>query len=200
MMRLVVINGKTTLATVCGALCFAGLILPARACELVITWKAALTGSQPAPMVQTPATGTAAIQFDFVHPGATVQVDTKNLQDVRSIELHVARSYTDHAGPAVVALYSSTDGPLPAALTRRITEADLLKQTRPKIAAFADLVQAVLNGRAYVTVATKSHPEGELSGFITMHKEAIYSDNPGDIAHDPALHHSTATVNGTVSH
>lgn len=192
---------KMTLAALLGgALCLAGLALPARACELVIVWKADLSRSGLAPAVQTPAMGTAAIQFDFVHPGATVQVDAKNVQNVRSVTLHVSRSYTDHAGPTVLTLYSAADGPLPAALTRRVSEADLRKQTNPKINTFADLVQAVLNGRAYVTVATKTHPEGELSGFITMRKEAVYSDNPGDITHDPALHHFASTVNGTVSH
>ena len=119
-----------------------------------------------------------------------------------AIELHVARSYTDHTGPAVLTLYSLNDGPLPAALTKRVTEADLRKQAVPKVAAFSDVVNAVLNGRAYVTVATKVHPEGELSGVIRMHKKQIYSDNPNDSSHNFALHHThlTSTVNGTVSH
>ncbi len=168
-----------------GALCLASLTLPARACELLIVWKADLSSPR-----QAAPTGTAAIQFDFVHPGATVQVTAKNMPDVRAVQLHVSRSYTDHIGPTVCTVYSASDGPLPATLTRRITEADLQKQASPKIASFADLVQAVLNGRAYVTVVTKAHPEGEISGFITMRKEAIYTDTPGNIAHDPTLHHA----------
>ena len=133
--------------------------------------------------------GTAAIDFDLAHPGATVQVDTKNLHDVQAIEMHVARSYADHTGPAVLTLYSAGDGPLPAMLIKHVGEADLHTQTAPKIAAFADVVTAVLNGEAYVTVATKAHPQGELSGFIRMHKEEIYSDSAADSAHDAALHH-----------
>lgn len=179
-----------------------------RACELQIIWRAALmpilTNSKPSPpaTLSIAPTGTAAIDFDFAHPGATVQIDTQNVQDVNTIELHVARSYTNHTGPAVLTLYSAADGPLPAKLTKKVTEADLHKQTVPKIAAFNDVVNAVLNDRAYVTVATKAHPEGELSGIIRMHKEQIYSDNPTDSSHDSALHHAhlTSTVNGTVSH
>ncbi len=159
----------------------------AHACELKITWKAALTGSSSVP---SPATGTAAIDFDFAHPGATIQVDTQNLKDVRAIELHVARSYADHTGPAVLTLYAAGDGQTPAMLTRHVTEADLHKQAAPKITAFSDVVSAVLNGQAYVLVATKTHPEGELSGFIRMHKEEIYSDSAADPAHDAALHHA----------
>jgi len=170
-----------------GALCLAGLALPARACELAIVWKANLSGSAATP---TAAIGTAAIRFDFVHPGATVQVDTKNLRDVRAVDLHVSRSYSDHTGPTVIRIYTATNGVLPESLTKRVTETDLRKQTNPKIASFSDLVQAVLNNRAYVTVTTTDHPEGELSGFITMHKEAIYSDNPADPFHNAALHHA----------
>lgn len=179
-----------TAALLGGALCLLVLTLPARACELVIVWKADLSSphlsspQQPAPM------GTAAIQFDFAHPGATVQVTTKNVPDVRAVDLHIARSYSDHSGPTVAALYAMKDGPLPSAFTWHISEADLHKQANPKIASFADLVQAVLNGRAYITVATKAHPEGEVSGFITMRKEAVYTDTPGNIAHDPTLHHA----------
>ncbi len=163
----------------------------ARACELTIVWSAALTGNPLLPpAAPSRSTGTASIDFDLAHPGATVQVDTKNVSDVRAIELHVARSYTDHTGPTVLTLYSAGDGPLPARLTKHVTEADLHTQTTPKITAFADVVSAVLNGRAYVVVATKAYPEGALSGVIRMHKEQIYSDNPSDLSHDAALHHA----------
>jgi hypothetical protein len=165
------------------------------ACELKITWKAALAPIKATPAPVSTPLATAAIDFDFVHPGATIQVSALNLADVRAVELHVTRSYTDHTGPAVLTLYTTADGPLPTTLTKRVTEADLHKKTTPKIAAFTDLVNAVLNGRAYVTVATKAHPEGELSGIIRMHKEQTYSDKASDSAHDAALHHTALIAN-----
>ena len=174
------------LTVLTASVCLATLPQAVSSCELAIIWRADMTNSAKTSSAAT------AIQFDFVHPGATVRVDPKNLRDIRSVELHVARSYTDHTGPTVVQLYSAADGQMPAAFTRRVTEADLQRQSRPKIAAFSDLVQAVLDHRAYVTVATKDHPQGELSGFITMHKEAIYSNDPTDLSHDPALHHAAS--------
>ncbi len=173
-----------------------GFAPAAQACELKITWKAALASGLKDAKTEA---GTAAIEFDPARPGATVRVDTKGLRDVRAVEVHVARSYADHRGPAVLTLYSSANGPLPAALTRRVGEADLHRQTSPRVAAFGDLVGAVLNGRAYVVVTTKAHPEGELSGFIRMHKEEIYSDSPTDAAHDAALHHGRPPVSPTPS-
>ena len=167
------------------------LIAPVHACELKITWKAGLIPSfQRGPSTSSPVVRTAAIEFDFVHPGATVQVDTKNLRDVQAIEMHVARSYTDHTGPAVLTLYSVADGPLPATLAKRVGDADIHRQAAPRVTAFTDVVNAVLNGQAYVTVVTKAHPAGELSGFIRMHKEQVYSDSAADPTHDAALHHA----------
>jgi hypothetical protein len=182
-----------------GALSLACLTA-AHACELQIIWKAALAPSAKSSQAGTPsATGTAAIDFDLVHPSATVQVETKNVQDVRAIEMHVARSYTDHTGPTVLTVYTSADGPLPPRLTRHVTEADLHTQTAPKIAAFADVVNAVVNDKAYVVITTKAHPDGELFGIIHMHKEEIYSDNPADAAHDAALHHAAQAHTSTPS-
>ena len=190
---------KRTITLLIGAFSLAWLTPITHACELKITWKAALVPAKAmlAPVSTAPSApaGTAAIDFDFVHPGATVQVSALDLADVRAIELHVTRSYTDHTGPAVLTLYTAADGPLPTMLTKRVTEADLHKQTTPKISVFTDLVNAVLNGRAYVTVATKAHPEGELSGVIRMHKEQIYSDNASDTTHDAALHHAALSSN-----
>ena len=187
-------------ALLLGMLGLINLASASRACELKITWKAALTPSlKGGPSAPSTAGGTAAIDFDLAHPGATIEVDTKNLQDVRAIELHVARSYTAHTGPTVLTLYSAGDGPLPATLTKHVGEADLHRQTAPKVAAFADLVGAVLNGQAYVVVVTKAHPDGELSGFIRMHKEEVYSDSATDPAHDAALHHAAQAHPATPS-
>jgi len=174
-----------------------GLASAAHACEMKITWKAALASSLKSS--PSAAAGTAAIDFDPAHPGATVRVGTRGLRDVRAIEMRVTRSYSDHTGPVVLTLYSAADGPLPATLTRHVGEADLHKQAAPKVAAFADLVGAVLNGRAYVVVATKAHPEGEFSGLIQMHKEEVYSDSPADAAHDATLHHAHPSASPTPS-
>jgi len=187
-------NGRRNTSRMAAAVGVAlSFIASAHACELKITWKAGLVPSfKGGPPTPSPVTGmgTVAIDFDLAHPGATVQVSTRNIQDVQAIEMHVARSYTDHSGPAVLTLYSVVDGPLPAALTKHVGEADLHRQTTPKITAFTDVVNAVLNGQAYVTVVTKAHPSGELSGFIRMHKEQIYSDSAADSTHDAALHHA----------
>lgn len=193
MKQFAAIHSKQWTAGLFGSAFFAAcLALPAHSCELLIVWKADLAPVQSASAASPVPTGTAAIQFDFTHPGATMQVNTKNLPDARRLELHVSRSYSDHIGPAVASLNAVKDGPLPGAFTWHLSEADLHKQTSPKIASFADLVQAVMNGRAYVTVGTLAHPEGVMSGFITMRKEAIYTDTPGNISHDPALHHAAA--------
>ena len=179
---------KTHYITLCGAALGLLPLLtpPAHACREVVVWSAAL-----APFPTAPTAGTAAIDFDFLHPGATVTVDAKALKNVQAIELHVARSFSDHTGPAVLTIYDAKDGPLPAALTRRVTPADLHPSASAKVNSFADLVQAVLDGRAYVTVvpaAAADKSQVTLTGFIGMHKVVTYDDGAGEI-HDSALHH-----------
>lgn len=163
------------------------LTAPAHACREVVVWSASLS-----PSPKAPASGTAAIDFDFAHPGATVTVDAKALKNVQAIELHVARSFSDHTGPAVLTVYDAKDGPLPASLTRQVTPADLHPQASAKVRTFADLVQAVLDGRAYVTVVPKTAvsaaSQAMLTGFIGMHKVVTYDDSAGEL-HDSALHH-----------
>ncbi len=166
---------------------------PAHACREVVVWSAAL-----APSPKAPTAGAAAIDFNFAHPGATVTVDAKSLKNVLAIELHVARSFSDHTGPAVLTIYEAKDGPLPAALTRQVTPADLHPQASAKIRTFADLVQAVLDGRAYVTVVPKAAvsaaaPQATLTGFIGMHKVVTYDDSAGEV-HNSALHHKPQGV------
>lgn len=180
---------RGTAALLGGMLCLASLTPIARACEIKIVWQADLSGIPAVAGAPAPA-ATAAFDFDFTHPGATVQVNSAHLTGVQGIDLHVIRSYSDRTGPTVMALYSASDGPLPGAFVRHIAPADLRPSADAKIASFADVVQAILSHRAYVTVATKAHPQGEMSGFITMHKEAIFSNDPSDKNHDPALHHA----------
>ena len=175
--------------TLCGAVLGLLPLLtpPAHACREVVVWSAAL-----APSPKAPAAGTAAIDFDFAHPGATVTVDAKSFKNVQAIEVHVARSFSDHTGPAVLTVYDAEDGPLPASLTRHVAPADLRPQASAKVNSFADLVQAVLDGRAYVTVvplaASAATPQATLTGFIGMHKVVTYDDGAGEI-HDSVLHH-----------
>ena len=179
---------KTHFIILCGAAL--GLLplltSPVHACREVVVWSAALASSPKAP-----AAGTAAIDFDFLHPGATVTVDAKSLKNVQAIELHVTRSFTDHTGPAVLTVYTASDGSLPASLVKKVTPADLHPQASAKVNSFADLVQAVLDGRAYVTVvptAVAEKPQATLTGFIGMHKVVTYDDSAGEV-HDSALHH-----------
>jgi hypothetical protein len=176
----------------------------AQACDTLIVWQADLTAATT-PLVTpnmsssvpsaAPNLGTATVQFDFVNPGATFRVETKTPGDVEQIALHVTRTFSSSTGPALFTLYSAAaDGPLPAVFTKRVADADLQKQPSLKIVTLADAVRAVLDGRTYVTVTPKATPHApppiEIAGFITMRKDLIYSDKPGDAQHDPALHHA----------
>lgn len=170
--------------------------VPAHACNEVISWYADLSGTSETPAVQSTASGRATFVFDFQNPQATVTVDTHGLQDVLRIELHACPTYSDVNGPAIAMLYQAKDGPLPASLTKVLTNADVLKIDKPNVASMNDVANVVLNDQSAVVVYTKEHPEGEIAGKIGMHKTYVYSDDPNSKFHDPRLHaaHNTPST------
>jgi len=125
----------------------------------VVTWSANLSGRREIPSVTTDATGTAGFVFDFPNRKATINIVTRSLQDVQKIELRMRRAAHDASGPVLITVYDSKDGPFNGTLTKTFPA------TR-----FKELATVILNGRAIVTVCTKSHPDGEITGRVEMHK------------------------------
>ncbi|MGO9575487.1 MAG: CHRD domain-containing protein [Terriglobales bacterium] len=125
----------------------------------VVTWSAEMSGRREIPTVVTDARGKAGFVFDFPNRRATVTITTRNIKDVEKIELRIRRSAHDASGPAAIVIYDAKDGPYSGRLTR------VLPASR-----FKELATLVLNGRATVTVCTKSHPDGEITGRVQMHK------------------------------
>ena len=163
-----------------------------RACNEVITWSADLTGANEKPAIDTQAGGKATFVMDFENPKATITVDTKNLKDVERIELRASQTFGDVNGPPILTIYDAKSGPLPASLSIVATDADIIKQTTPKVASIADVAGVVVNGQSAVVVCTKTHPGGEIAGRISMHKSAVYSNDPNSRFHNPALHKAHA--------
>jgi len=125
----------------------------------VVTWSADLSGKREIPSVVTNATGKAGFVFDFSNHEVTVNLVTHDIQDVQRVELRLRRSAHDASGPILITVYEAKDGPFNATLTKTFSAKH-----------FEELATVILNGRAIVTVSTKSHPDGEITGRVQMHK------------------------------
>ena len=169
----------------------------ARACNTKVVWQADLTGAGFTPAVRTSATGKAVFQFNFHNdigtPDATVIVDLSNVKGVTGIDLRAGDR--DKPGPILFSLYSRKDGRRsPNHFSKTITEADLHRQTDPRIQTFVDVVNAVTGHTAFITVSTRANAAGELRGEITMRKIAIYSAEDTGAGHNAQLHEQAASA------
>ena len=162
----------------------------ARACETVAGWKAPLSGKSVVPAVTSPGGGIASFDFALDQPQATVTLDTTGLKDVTEIDLR--HGYVGGTGPVVARLYTAADGSLPAHLVKTMTSANVPVNAAVKVKTFSDFVMMIINGGMYVQVCTKSHPDGEVRGQVTMIKQRIYSANEDGRGHDPNLHKASA--------
>jgi len=131
----------------------------------MIEWSADLSGAKDSSLglqekaVQTPATGKVTASFDFDHQTITFQGQVKNIVGVSRIELRAARSTGDLSGPVLVTLFDARDGPFTGTFIKTVPSQS-----------FTQIAAAINNGQAAVVVTTSAHPDGEIAGFILMHK------------------------------
>jgi hypothetical protein len=131
----------------------------------IVEWYADLSGAKDASLgvraqaVQTRATGKVTASFDFDHQAVTFNVEAKGITGVEKIEVRAARSRGDLSGPAIITIYDSRDGPFTGALTKTVTGRSFTQVSTP-----------IINGQAAVVITTHTHPDGEIAGFIVMHK------------------------------
>ena len=145
--------------------------------------RAALSGENEVPPVDTDASGSATIGLNPL--AITVTLETQGLTDAIAAHIHCAPPGVN--GPIIFQLYATTDGPLPSVLTKRLTEADLI--LNQSITTFLDSQQAIASGQCYVNVHTAAHADGEIRGQIAATE--VHASLTG--AHEVPANPSTAS-------
>jgi NADPH-dependent ferric siderophore reductase len=120
-----------------------------------------LAGTQEVPAVASAATGSATITFDNTQSTITVNMPTAGLTNVTASHIHFGKAGAN--GGVMFSLFAGP-GTFPAPLTKTLTSADFTAV--PGAATFADAVNAILSGNAYVNVHTNANPNGEIRGQI----------------------------------
>jgi hypothetical protein len=124
------------------------------------TFVAVLSGAYAVPEVETRVTGTAELRL--VGPRVHYQLHVDSLRDVTGAYIHIG-----HAGdttPAVADLFEGVKpGPVSGVLARGTLEQTALHGTT-----LHQLVQALQQDDAYVTVHTRAHPAGEIRGQLRI--------------------------------
>ena len=148
-------------------------------------FSAKLTSSKEVPPVDTDATGTIRLAANSRQDGLNYQISLSNLNDVVT-GAHIHRGSAGTNGPVVANLNvggafasASAGGGGGGAATSTssggtITSADLNGQLAGKHV--SDLIKLIEDGKAYVNVHTRQHPNGEIRGQLTS------SSSSSDIA------------------
>jgi hypothetical protein len=181
---------KSKIAPLVFAAC-AILAKSALGCIATVGWIADLNRSTGAHAGSGGPTGTAEMKFDWQRPFGTITVETRNVRNVRRVELRLARTPGDLRGPAIASLYDSKMGPYTGKISKVLRQADLTMPFQSRSDAYSSLPDAIMHRRIVVAVCTASDPGGEIAGVITVHRIVSYSDAPGAF-HDPKLHRHAA--------
>ena len=126
---------------------------------------APLLGTEERPtQVATQATGALTVTFKDANT-VNLQVKTQNLAGVTGAEVHVGALGT--SGPVIFPLYTASgSSSFPSNLNQNLTAGNFTPQSSAGINTFADAVNAINAGNAYVNISTQQNPAGELRGQI----------------------------------
>lgn len=117
------------------------------------------------PAVSSDARGNAELRLSTNTIEFLLSVHPLPITAVTSARIHVGAAGTN--GPVIFSLFESAFG-VPFLSPRSGTLTAFNLQTRPEagIATFADAINAILTGNAYVTVRTSAFPAGEIRGQL----------------------------------
>lgn len=131
---------------------------------------ASLSGQEEVPPVDTPAQGFALFELDDAETALDFRLIVGNIRNVTAAHIHCGAPGVN--GPIVVFLFSGFAAFPNGVLSEgTITEADIIPiPSSPAcpggISSFAQLLEKMRTGDAYVNVHTIQHPGGEIRGQI----------------------------------
>lgn len=152
-----------------GALAAALMIVPAAAhAQSTVRFSATLTGDNETPGLLTGAAGNVRIAADTVNREFTVDLSVYNLA-ANSTAAHIHVGPKGIAGPVIVD-FAIPRGVVGDFVVTFRTGGGATFHARPELGinTFDDLIQAMMNGNAYVNVHTSANPAGEIRGQLEV--------------------------------
>jgi hypothetical protein len=133
------------------------------------TFTATLSGGEETPPVLTGAAGTVEVSVDTVNREFSVTLRVFNIPSnapTTASHIHVGPKGPALSGPVVVDFIGVAGRTGDFALTFRVGQAQFHARPDNGIDTLDDMIQAILNGNAYVNVHTTAHPGGEIRGQL----------------------------------
>jgi hypothetical protein len=128
--------------------------------------RALLTGDGVPTPVVTSAVGTVALGVTPASIAFRLAIEPLPASAVTSVQIHAGAPGTD--GPAIFSLFNSAfQGAFPGSVNGTLTSIHLVTNLAAGITSFADAINAITSGNAYVNVTTAANPGGEIRGQLT---------------------------------
>lgn len=135
-------------------------------------FRAHLSGAEEVPPVDTKATGQSTFQLDTDATELRYRVTVANIEDVTQAHIHCGATGVN--GPVVAFLFGpDADGTSPNGILAQgtLTDADVIPLADSAacpggVANFAEMVDKIRSGNAYVNVHTQQWPGGEIRGQL----------------------------------
>jgi hypothetical protein len=126
-----------------------------------------LTGSGVVPgPVETQAKGLTLLRISNDSIDYQTEILTDPLSVITEINIHFGDPLSN--GPILFSLFDRQfDPPFDRSLMGTLTSANLMVKPEVGISSFSDAVQAVLDGRCYISILTVDNPAGELRAQLT---------------------------------
>lgn len=150
-------------------LVIATLITPNAVGSAAISLSATLSGAQEVPPVATSGTGsfTGTLNEAQTEISFTLTASGLTLSRITASHIHVAPVGVN--GPIILFLFNrATEGVFTGTKSGILTPASLIPRPAVGVNNFADAVQKILTGNAYVNLHTDDHPGGEIRGQVEI--------------------------------
>jgi hypothetical protein len=142
------------------------LVLATQASAQVVTLTTTMNGGEETPVINTGMVGNAEVSVDVANREVAVTLNVFNVPTATTAgHIHVGPSGI--AGPVVLNFPPGVVGRTgDFAMTFRLGERDFVARPAQGINTMDDIIQAIVNGNAYVNIHTTQNPGGEIRGQL----------------------------------
>lgn len=142
------------------------LVLATQASAQTVTLKTTMNGGEEVPVINTGMIGTAEVSVDVTNREVAVTLNVWNAPTAtRAGHIHVGPAGI--GGPVVLNFPSSIAGRTgDFAMAFRLGQRDFVARPAQGINTLDDIIQAIVNGNAYVNIHTTQNPGGEIRGQL----------------------------------
>ena len=142
------------------------LVLAMQASAQTVTLRTTMNGGEEVPVISTGMVGTAEVSVDVTNREVAVTLSVWNVPTATTAG-HIHVGPAGIGGPVVLNFPAAVAGRTgDFAMTFRLGQSAFVARPAQGINTLDDIIQAIVNGNAYVNIHTTQNPGGEIRGQL----------------------------------